>query len=516
MRQTIAVALLCLLTASPALATVTVPDLSTPFDCAGATEYTFTFPVLKTTDIVVTKWEDATPTTIKTLVNGTQYTVTLSSTGGHIDLTGVTVAGVTGACATGWNMKLARSVAYTQTTSFRTQGTFVPKLHEDALDKLTMEVLQLQAGITQSTETATAIADHIASSDDHTGYFKIAGRAGGQLAYGGTASGNNLGFVSNTSGDGYISLGSVCVFDEPTLTVSCNTVSVTGNTAIGGTLSITGHTYVHALYGGTSTGSLTLGSNESGTATKIYLGASSAFDELNTRLGIGTTSPSVALDIVGAGAVSGDLTVAGHLYEHQIYGGTGVGDDLDISSNSQAGAGNKGTITLGIMTMLEASSAYRVGIRTTTPHTTLQVAGTFSGLREVLTKSADYTVVAPEDCNSVIFVDTNAVSVTLPNNNGTQATRTDGCLITVVDIGTTEATGVTIKPAVDDTIVGTCIGKPSSVTDVVFFGASVPSNIHIHAAAYGNVAGDYVALVGDGVSKWFIVGCMGTWHEVAK
>lgn len=43
---------------------------------------------------------------------------------------------------------------------------------------------------------------------------------------------------------------------------------------------------------------------------KILFGAS-AYDEVNDRLGIGTAAPAVALDVVGDGAITGNLDVAG-------------------------------------------------------------------------------------------------------------------------------------------------------------------------------------------------------------
>ena len=56
------------------------------------------------------------------------------------------------------------------------------------------------------------------------------------------------------------------------------------------------------IKGGTAAGeNLTLNSTNHATKGKILLGAASAFDEVNTRLGIGTASPTGALDVV-AGA----------------------------------------------------------------------------------------------------------------------------------------------------------------------------------------------------------------------
>lgn len=68
-----------------------------------------------------------------------------------------------------------------------------------------------------------------------------------------------------------------------------------------------------AVQGGVSSGSnLTLRSTSNATKGKVYLGSSSgsAYDETNKRLGIGNVSPSVALDVTGAGTFSSTVTAA--------------------------------------------------------------------------------------------------------------------------------------------------------------------------------------------------------------
>jgi len=61
---------------------------------------------------------------------------------------------------------------------------------------------------------------------------------------------------------------------------------------IGASLSVT-----TAINGGSSSsGNLTLNSTTHATKGKIFLGANSAYDEVNSRLGVGTTSPSMNID----------------------------------------------------------------------------------------------------------------------------------------------------------------------------------------------------------------------------
>jgi hypothetical protein len=83
-----------------------------------------------------------------------------------------------------------------------------------------------------------------------------------------------------------------------------------------------------------ASGVLTLISTAHATKGKILLGASSAFDELNTRLGIGTASPAVALDVVGGLSTTGDQVCGGN---HSVAGDlpvTGVGQSRVISKGS--------------------------------------------------------------------------------------------------------------------------------------------------------------------------------------
>ena len=62
----------------------------------------------------------------------------------------------------------------------------------------------------------------------------------------------------------------------------------------------------HGLYGSDgSAGDLHLYSTSHATKGKIYFGANSAYDEVNNRLGIGTTSPTDSVTMVNAGGTAG-------------------------------------------------------------------------------------------------------------------------------------------------------------------------------------------------------------------
>lgn len=153
----------------------------------------------------------------------------------------------TASVTTTHRITIDRVVPLTQTISFKTQGTFSPANIEYATDKLTMAVQQIRAAA--GIDGTTAVATHVAQADPHPQYALLAGRAGGQHLKGGTAASENLQLTSTA----------------------------------------------HATKG------------------KLLLGAlgTSAFDEANTRLGIGTGAPTATLHVVGNSLLNGDVDLNG-------------------------------------------------------------------------------------------------------------------------------------------------------------------------------------------------------------
>lgn len=91
----------------------------------------------------------------------------------------------------------------------------------------------------------------------------------------------------NTSG---LADGDLLEWDAPTATFVKST-----NAAL-----LSGRSGGQTLYGGTGSGeSLTLGSTSHGTKGFIYLGASTGYDAVNLRLGIGTAAPAAKLQLTG-------------------------------------------------------------------------------------------------------------------------------------------------------------------------------------------------------------------------
>jgi hypothetical protein len=113
-----------------------------------------------------------------------------------------------------------------------------------------------------------------------------------------------------------------------------------------------------------SGGTLTISSTSNATKGKINLGSASAYDEANTRLGIGTTSPGVALDVVGQVSAS---TIA---QAPTVQGGTGSGGTLTLKSTTNA---TKGKILLGTSAYDEVNN--RLGIGNAAPSVALDITG---------------------------------------------------------------------------------------------------------------------------------------------
>ncbi|MCW4258146.1 MAG: hypothetical protein N0C84_16905 [Candidatus Thiodiazotropha taylori] len=108
-----------------------------------STVFPFTFATLDATDLVVIKTlvteED------QVLIEDVHYTVTLNSDqdnnpGGEINIS------LSGALAVGETLNISRVVDTLQETDLQNQGGYFPEVVEDALDKLTMMVQQVESG----------------------------------------------------------------------------------------------------------------------------------------------------------------------------------------------------------------------------------------------------------------------------------------------------------------------------------------------------------------------------------
>lgn len=173
-----------------------------------------------------------------------------------------------------------------------------------------ISTLNTLTGSTQTFATGTTGTDFTISSSGTTHTFNIP-----------TASSSNRGVLSTTDWTTFNSKESALTFSTG-LTRTSNTITSDISTGVSG-----GQTII----GGTASGnSLTLSSTSNATKGKLLFGTS-AYDEVNNRLGIGNTSPSYALD------VNGDIRV-NNIYRFQ------AGQSFSVSGSAININADNGTV----------------------------------------------------------------------------------------------------------------------------------------------------------------------------
>ncbi|MFZ9135686.1 MAG: hypothetical protein ACO208_07160, partial [Candidatus Puniceispirillaceae bacterium] len=144
-----------------------------------ASTFAFTFKVFQAADLEVVELNVA--TTIETvLVINSDYTVSLnvdqnSNPGGSITLTA-------GALASGFNLVITSDIENLQPTDIVNQGGFYPDVIEDALDRATIQIQQLQEAvdrsaklpITSSADADALVADIVALANDQANIDLVA------------------------------------------------------------------------------------------------------------------------------------------------------------------------------------------------------------------------------------------------------------------------------------------------------------------------------------------------------
>jgi hypothetical protein len=517
-------ALIAVVIASPwVLATVSTTSYSVTHTGNGGSTYTITFPFIAKNQITVVKETIATGATV-TLTQDTQYTVTLPRTGVNGSIT--TIPATTSA----YRLIITRSTPLTQTTSFKTQGSFLPVSHENAFDKLTMIAQELADGVVVSTDIDAAITSHEAESDPHTGYLKLAGRAGGQTASGGTAASENLTLRTTTNATkGKIIMGSAgteLVVDDVNNRVGVNNSSPAKTLDVVGDVLITDSDMIIRL--DDSGIEAACGDNDeyldivASTNTFSYDGGNirlygpahltepgvvrinSFVTDFRSQDGAQLYATIDADGLTMTDAFWIKVGLGGFLETPTIRGGDGSGEDLTILSTSNA---TKGSIFMGSSgtELVVDDLNNRVGVGVATPSVELEVNGRIAGRDTVNYQDAGtYTVDAAKDCGGVLHSAQIGYTVTLPD----LSSSVNGCRITLINTATSGSAQVAISPHSSDSIFGTC---STSGVDYEFSGAVDKDAINTLATAN---KGDYITVVGAYVAKgpgWWVVGCAGTW-----
>lgn len=150
----------------------------------------------------------------------------------------------------------------------------------------------------------------------------------------------------------------------------------------------------------TSGGTLTLQSTSNGTKGKVLFGSTTAYDEVNDRVGIGTASPSYKLEVVGTGG--SDFVVSRSGVARFIVSGLGSGTMSVAGVEGAMRLGNSGGTlrfitgsTTGDRMYIDASGNVGVGVATPTSilHTT-SFATAYTATATSLTLTSAHNVVA--------------------------------------------------------------------------------------------------------------------------
>lgn len=168
----------------------------------GSSTFSFTFPVFTSSQLLVTFIQASTGSTT-TGVLGTDYSVSgLNAAGtpastGNIALINSSQAWLTaGLLSTGWSVVIQSLFPYSQATSIRNQGSYLPAVLEDALDNIVYELQQMYLVIGSQLTLPTGLLPSAFSPTLPNGMPSSAGLA---LVVNSTGTGIALGAGSSVS-----------------------------------------------------------------------------------------------------------------------------------------------------------------------------------------------------------------------------------------------------------------------------------------------------------------------------
>jgi len=286
--------------------------------------FPFTFKVFSESDIEVVQVVVSTGAQT-TLTLTTDYTVALN--GNQNTNPGGSITLVAGNLATGTNLVITSNVLNLQPTDLTNQGGFYPEVINDSLDRATIQIQQLNdtaQNAVHAPVTDGALAMTLPSAGIRANKFLAFGATGLPVASDGTTT--------------------------PAIT---------------------------------SGGDITLTANDAGSNVNrdiIFVDNTTERMRLtgsNGRLGIGTATPAVALDVVGAAAVSGNLAVdTTTLVVDATNNRVGIANASPAVALDVTGAASvSGNLTVDTTTLVVDAANNRVGIGTATPAVALEVTG---------------------------------------------------------------------------------------------------------------------------------------------
>lgn len=148
--------------------TISSTTMKLQYDCDGATStFNYTFKIFEDSDLKVIVTDSDGEETTLTLT--TDYTVTGAGddSGGTVVLEDAATDAPSGSTLT-----IIRDVPYTQETDYTEGDDFPAEAHEDALDKLLMQILQLKMMLSRSLLlNITSEYDDLTLPDPEAGYY---------------------------------------------------------------------------------------------------------------------------------------------------------------------------------------------------------------------------------------------------------------------------------------------------------------------------------------------------------
>lgn len=523
---------LCLLLPFPVGATVTTTATPTiTYTGDGSTKtFTYSFPATDEDWIVVT-FIDNPAGTEDVYTQNVDYTVSLGTANGGLG--SITLTGA--APSSPDQVRIERIIDVTQETSLRNQGFYNPSAIEDALDKLTMIIQQIDAQA--GTDGDDAVDTHEGAADPHGVYFLLAGRSGGQTGYGSQTTGEDLQLIPNSvAADGQIlfgTAGTTC-FDDANNAIgigTCTFGTYALNVSTGDTALRDLYFSDDVVYGGTDAGdNLTFQpSTQTNNGTfriRDDSGVSFVYDPDDINLTIGDSSVSTyALDVddaAGFAVGETDKIIVDHDGSNEGVLYIEDGSAYDNFMTFRAGLTDTNGAGIQLYGDLFSTASSRTDIVMwardyhfqdanfteywTVDDRDMDYGGQLSTRQDVETVSSSGTVTVDEDtdCNKVWAISVSGVTFELP----TLSVGTTGCTMTfVVD---NEGYTVNLSPASGDGIRGTCIDHAGGTHTTNQFDGTDALDVTCAGCSWGETI--TITALEDG-DDWYATSCFGEWDS---
>jgi hypothetical protein len=379
-----------------------------PYIGAGTTAtFPFTFKVFSASDIEVVQVVVSTGAQT-TLTLTTDYTVALN--GNQNTNPGGSITLVAGNLPTGTNLVITSNVLNLQPTDLTNQGGFYPEVINDSLDRATIQIQQLNdtaQNAVHAPVTDGALAMTLPSAGIRANKFLAFGATGLPVASDGTTtpaitSGGDITLTANDAGS---NVNRDVIFVD-------NTTERMRLTGANGRLGIGTATPAVAL---DVVGAAAVSGNLAVDTTTLVV------DATNNRVGIANASPAVALDVTGAASVSGNLTVdTTTLVVDATNNRVGIANATPAVALDVTGAASvSGNLTVDTTTLVVDSTNNRVGVGVTPAtnyqlHVKSQSTGT-SAAGLVVENSASSSLLVIRDDGRIAT----GTAATSPTNNTT-------------------------------------------------------------------------------------------------